>query len=302
MASSTRKQAKAPPTRTVVGRRPSWKGPIRFGLVSFDVLAVNAGVKEKSDFHFHLLHAPDHERIRYARICPKHGEVPSDEIVDGFEYAKDHYVEVDKDELDALRTDKERSLTIDAFVPPDAVDPIYFDGRMYYLIPEVAGAEEAYALLASAMERQNRHGVGQMVMSGKDQLALVRSLDGVLTLSMLNYEAEIRRPSEVKKEIGSLKTPARALKLAEELIRSWEQPDLDFSQYKDHYREKVAQLVEAKKRGKKIVAREPEEEPGVINLMDALKRSLGSAKNRGAAAKGSSKSPAPARRRPRSFR
>src|SRR5450755_1568574 len=127
--------------------RASWRGQLRFGLVSFEVQAVNAEIKENAEVHFHLLHEPDHQRIHYAKVCPKHGEVPSDEIVEGYEYAKDKYVEFDKEELDVLRTAEEKALTIDAFVSSEEIDPIYFDGRMYYLLPSGANSSEPYALL-----------------------------------------------------------------------------------------------------------------------------------------------------------
>ena len=127
-----------------------------------------------AEVHFHLLHEPDHERIHYTKVCPKHGEVPNDEIIEGYEYAKGKYVEFEKEELDALRTPKEKALTIDAFVSSDEIDPIYFDGRMYYLLPTGTGATEAYGLLQAAMERKVRWGVGQVVFSGREQLALVR--------------------------------------------------------------------------------------------------------------------------------
>lgn len=270
MAASTRKKK----TKGRSKYRASWKGPIRFGLVSFEVQAINAEVKEKSEIHFHLLHEPDHQRIHYAKICPKHGEVPNDEIVEGFEYGKGRYIEVEKEELDALRTDKERALTIDAFVPPDEIDPLYFDGRMYYLLPSSNEAHEAYALLAAAMQRQKRCGVGQVVFSGREQLALVRPVDGVLTMAMLNYDAEIRKPSEMKRELSRSTSTARKLKLAEELIRSWEQKSFDYGDYQDRYRQKVANLLEAKRKGQDVVAPEEEEELEVINLMDALKRSV----------------------------
>src|SRR6201985_1060412 len=156
--------------------RASWRGQLRFGLVSFEVQAVNAEIKENAEVHFHLLHEPDHERIHYAKICPKHGEVPNDEIVEGYEVSKGKYVEFEKEELDAIRTDAEKALTVDAFVSSDEIDPIYFDGRMYYLIPSGANANEPYSLLQAAMEKKNRWGVGQVVFSGRQQLAVVRPL------------------------------------------------------------------------------------------------------------------------------
>ena len=136
--------------------RASWRGQLRFGLVAFEVQAINAEIKENAEVHFHLLHEPDHQRIHYARVCPKHGEVPYEEIVEGFEYAKGKYVEFDKEELDLLRSEQEKALSIDAFVSADEIDPIYFDGRMYYLIPSGANSNEPYSLLQAAMEKKKR--------------------------------------------------------------------------------------------------------------------------------------------------
>jgi DNA end-binding protein Ku len=111
--------------------RASWRGNLSFGLVSFPVQAVNALNRQESDIHFHQLHAKCHRRIHYQKVCPVHGEVPSDEIISGYEYRKGKYIEIDPEEMDEIRTKKERSLTIDAFVSPTTIDPVYFDGRMY---------------------------------------------------------------------------------------------------------------------------------------------------------------------------
>ncbi len=254
--------------------RASWRGQLRFGLVSFEVQAVNAEIKENAEVHFHLLHEPDHERIHYAKLCPKHGEVPNDEIVEGFEYAKGKYVEFDKEELDVLRTDAERALTIDAFVSAEEIDPIYFDGRMYYLIPSGAGSSEPYALLEAAMEKKERWGVGQVVFSGREQLAVIRPFGGVITMAMLNYDAEIRKPSDIKSEFTRPRTTGSKLKLAEDLIGKWQDGEFDFASYKDRYRQKVKEAIAAKKKGQTIEPPEEEDSGEVINLMEALKRSV----------------------------
>lgn len=254
--------------------RASWRGQLRFGLVSFEVQAVNAEIKENAEVHFHLLHEPDHERIHYAKLCPKHGEVPNDEIVEGFEYAKGKYVEFDKEELDVLRTDAEKALTIDAFVSADEIDPIYFDGRMYYLIPSGAGSSEPYALLEAAMEKKERWGIGQVVFSGREQLAVIRPFGGVITMAMLNYDAEIRKPSDIKSEFTRPRTTGSKLKLAEDLIGKWQDGEFDFTSYKDRYRQKVKEAIAAKKKGKTIEPPEEEDSGEVINLMEALKRSV----------------------------
>jgi DNA end-binding protein Ku len=254
--------------------RASWRGQLRFGLVTFEVQAVNAENKQNAEIHFHLLHEPDHERIHYAKVCPKHGEVDDDEIVEGFEVSKGKYVEFEKEELDELRTEEERAFTVDAFVAGDAIDPIYFDGRMYYLMPSGDGAAEPYALLQSAMEKKDRWAVGQVVFSGREQFAIIRPYEGLLHMAMLNYDAEIRKPSEIRSEFTCPRVTPSKSRLAQDLITKWQENDFDFASYKDRYRQKVKEAIAAKKKGTEIVAPEEEEEHEVINLMDALKRSV----------------------------
>jgi DNA end-binding protein Ku len=254
--------------------RASWRGQLRFGLVSFEVQAVNAENKASAEVHFHLLHEPDHQRIHYAKVCSKHGEVPNEEIVEGFEYAKGKYVEFDKEELDVLRSEEEKALTIDAFVSAGEIDPIYFDGRMYYLIPSGANSAEPYALLQAAMEKKKRWGVGQVVFSGREQLAAIRPVDGLLNMAMLNYDAEIRKPAEIKSEFTRPRIAASKLRLAEDLVGKWQTGKFDFSEYKDRYRQKVKEAIAAKKKGVEITPPEEEEHADVINLMEALKQSV----------------------------
>jgi DNA end-binding protein Ku len=284
------KKSKRSPKRSK--HRASWKGNLTFGLVSFPVQAFNAFNREQSDIHFHQLHATCHRRIHYEKVCPLHGEISNDEIVSGYEYAKGKYVEVDPDELDSLGTTRERSLTIDTFIDPDVIDPIYLDGRVYYLLPGGGrGADEPYAVMAEAMEREERYGVGQVVFSGKEQLAMIRSVDGVLQMSMLNYDEEIKSPDEMA---GALKKPKRInrqVQLAQALIRNWSTRDFDFTSYDDKYRKKVKNLLKAKVEGREVVTPGEEEEPAeVINLLDALKQSVAQAKPRTSAKRRSRKS------------
>jgi len=254
--------------------RASWKGHLTFGLVSFPVQAINAFEPRKSDIHFHQLHAECHRRIHYEKVCPVHGQVSSDEIVSGYEYAKGKYIEIDPEELDALRTKKERSLTIDSFVDPDEIDPIYFDGRMYYLVPDGAAGEEPYHVVLEAMQKENCWGVGQVVFSGKDQLVAVRPMDDMLHMAMLNYDEEIRRPADVMAAGKRPRPTGRKVQLAQTLIKNWSNDHFDFAAYDDRYRDKVQELISAKVHGHEIVAPEEEAEPEVVNLMDALKKSL----------------------------
>lgn len=276
-AKSTRRTKRQPgkSTRPASQARSSWQGNVTFGLVSFAVEAFNALDRDKSDIRFHQLHAQCHHRIHYAKVCPVHGEVSNDEVVSGYEQSKGHYVEIDSDELAALRTTSDRALTIDAFVAPSSIDPIYYDGRMYYLLPDGKAAQGPYGVIVTAMAREESWAVGQIVFSGKDQVVLLRPVEGVLHMAMLNYDAEIRRPEQMTATLPKSNPPARQLSLAQTLIRDWSVEDFDFSRYTDSYRERVEALIEAKSKGKKLAAApKPEEEPATINLMEALKKSL----------------------------
>ncbi|HEY3875217.1 MAG TPA: Ku protein, partial [Candidatus Kapabacteria bacterium] len=233
---------------------PSWKGLMTFGLVSFPIDAFNALDRQASDIHFHQLHAKCHSRIHYKKVCPIHGEVSNDEIISGYEYKKGKYIEVEADELEALRTESDRALKIDAFISPETIDPLYFDGRMYYLLPSETASQEPYAVIARAMEDEERYGVGQLVMSGKDQLALVRPLEGVLHMAMLNFEAEIRPASTMAAKIKAPKNITKQLQLAKTLIENWTEDDLDFSKYHDTHRQRIEELIESKREGHEVTA------------------------------------------------
>ncbi len=274
MATRTKRRAKKIARATW---RASWKGELQFGLVRFTVEAVNAHSRSGSDIHFHQLHATCHSRIEYQKACPIHGEVDQDEIVLGYEYGRGKYIEIDPDELDAMRTREERTLSIEEFISPGELDEIYFDGRMYYLAPDDVHDREPYQLLRRALEEENQMGIGQVVFSGKEQLAAIVPRDDVLLMAMLNYAPEIRN----SKALGvgeDLRLSAKNLRLAKDVIRSMTTQRFDISDYEDRYRERVKELIAAKRKGKEVVMAPEQEEEPVINLIDALKRSLHSAR------------------------
>jgi DNA end-binding protein Ku len=253
------------------GPRASWRGQFRVDLVTFPVQAFNVEKSRGGELHFHQLHAPCHNRIRYEKVCPEHGHVPNEEIVAGYEYGKGRYIEIDPDEIDKLRTKAERALSIDTFIASDEVDPIYYDGRSYFLFPDGHFAEEPYAVLLAAMRKMNRCGIGQVIFSEKEQLVLVRPGDDCLRMFMLHHFDEVRTPEALKF------TPPRAaaskVRLAETLIDAATEP-FDLSDYTDRYQQRLKQLIDAKLAGHELVAPEDDDEPELINLMDALRRSI----------------------------
>ncbi len=270
--------------------RSVWKGTLRFSLVSVPVEAYTAAERSEGEVRFNQLHDKCHSRIRYKKTCPIHGEVENSEIVSGYEYEKDKYVIFDPAELNKLRPESDRSIVIDTFVAPDEIDPMYYDGRTYYLAPESAAAEKPYAVLVQAMSKMKRFAMATIILHGKEELVLVRPLEGVLTMTMLQYASQVRSPEVVKDQVPSVATNPQELKLAQQLIDASTEKRFDFSKYVDKHNEEIRKLIDAKVAGKEIVAppAAAEEEVPVINLMDALKKSVQQNK-RAAAAVGSQK-------------
>jgi DNA end-binding protein Ku len=254
--------------------RSIWNGSIRFSLVTVPVEAYTAAAPNEGEIHLNQLHDKCHSRIRYKKTCPIHGEVGNDEIVMGYEYEKDHYVVVDRREVEKAQAD-EHSIAIDTFITPDEIDPIYYDGRTYYLAPETPAAQHSYAVLYQALAKLNRCGLATVVLHGKEQLLLVRPVEGVLTMTMLHYKSQIRGPETIRDEIPTAKASPQELKLAQQLIESSTSDSVDFASYEDRYTDRLKELIEAKIAGKETI--EPpqaEEEVPIINLMDALRESV----------------------------
>jgi DNA end-binding protein Ku len=259
--------------------RPSWSGFLRFNLISIPVKGYNATNSGGGRIGFHMLHSTCHSRIRYKKVCPIHGEVNNDEIVSGYETAKGQYVTVEKEERSALKAEDEKTITIDTFIKAGSIDPLYFSGRSYFLVPDGKVAKKPYAVLHAAMKNEHRHAVAQVVFAGRAQVAVVRPADGVLAMTLLAYESELKRPQDFEDEVTGGSASAEERKLAETLIDASTAEDFDLSRYKDEYSTRLTRLVEGKSR-KKRHATVDEEAPAVINLMDALRKSLDRAGHR----------------------
>ena len=254
--------------------RSMWKGSIRFSLVSVSVEAFTASEAATAEVHLNQLHDECHSRIRYKKTCPIHGEVSNDQIVSGYEYEKDHYVIIDRKEVEKAQADA-HSIVIDTFIPINKIDPIYYDGRTYYLAADAPAAEKPYAVLAQAMSKLNCCGVATVVLHGKEQLLLIRPIGPVLAMTMLRYQSQIRSPNSVVKVEPEAKASSQELKLAQQLIESSMSTKFDFSQYEDRYTDQLKELINAKIAGRQVI--EPpqaEEYTPVINLMDALRKSV----------------------------
>jgi len=257
--------------------RSSWKGFLKLSLVSVPVKAYTAAASSGGEIHLNQLHAECHSRINYKKTCPIHGEVPNDQIVSGYEYSKGQYVIVDTAELDKLRSEDEKAINIDVFIKPGELDPMYSNGKSYYLIPDGPVGQKPYAVLHDAMIEQNRQAIAQVVMHGREQVVLLRPVDGLLSMTLLNYDHQITKPSAFEDEVTKPAIAPEELKLAKMLIDASTPKKFDFAKYQDTYTTKLTQLIEAKVAGQEIVAPPVHEQAQIINLMDALKQSVAKA-------------------------
>src|SRR5438445_448220 len=157
--------------------RSNWEGFLRFNLISVPVRAYSASTTGRGKIAFHQIHKGCGSRIKYKKVCPIHGEVSKDEIVSGYEIAKGEYVIVDPEELDKLRTENDKAISIDTFIRPESIDPIYFSERSYYLAPNGKVGQKPFAVLQKVMQDEKRFAVAQVVFAGREQLVLLRPVD-----------------------------------------------------------------------------------------------------------------------------
>jgi DNA end-binding protein Ku len=249
--------------------RAIWTGAISFGLVNVPVRAYSAVAEH--GLHFHLIHRTDDSRIGYEKICKKEDKpVADDEIVKAFEYAKGKFVYMDDEDFEAAKVEGFRTIDIHDFVPYEQIDPIYFR-HTYYVGPQ-EGAEKVYSLLVRAMEEAGLAGITEFIMRDRQNLGCLRVRDGLLLLEQMYFADEIRPLSEVRP--SKARVERHELEMALQLIDSFE-GDFDAKKYKDTYRDALQDVIEAKRKGKKVhAAAESDEEEHPPDLMEALRESL----------------------------
>lgn len=259
--------------------RSSWKGYLKLSLVAVPVKAYNA-TSEGTGIHLNQLHAECHNRIRYQKTCPVHGEVTQDEIVSGYEFTEGQYVVVDPEELKLLRSGSDKSIDIDKFIDSKTLDPIYETGRTYYLVPDGPVGQKPYALIHSAMIQQDCHAIAQMVISNREQIVRIRPIGRLLAVTVLNYAANVKATTSFEDELVETTSTDKELDLTRQLVQAMTTDSFDMGAYRDAYGEKLTQLIQAKVEGKELVAA-PAAEPQYINLMEALKESVAKAAAQG---------------------
>jgi DNA end-binding protein Ku len=222
---------------------------------------------------FHFLHADCGQRISYQKHCPRHGAVPAEAIVRGYEYAPEHYVVMDADELERLRPARDQALVLEQFVPVGDIDPTFYAGRSLYLVADGVAAQHPYRVLAEAMQQTAQAALGRVVLSSQRQLVLVRPCGRLLVLDVLHYPAQVRSQAGYAADQAAAAATEAEQALARQLIALASAP-LDWGRYRDGSAEELAALIQAK------IAQQPPtpaEEPAVLNLLEALKQSVAQA-------------------------
>ena len=271
--------------------RTTWNGSLSFGLVTIPVgLAPATTPKARaSDVTFRTLHRECMTPIKQKRWCPVHDrEVPSDELVKGWEVSKGQFVLVEDADLEAIeQRDTSRAIEISRFVPLADVDPLYFD-RTYYLAPSSAEAQRRpYVLLLDAMKETGMAAIGRMVIRGNENLVLIRPRGDALALETLFLAEDVRSQAEIDEAVAGTEVKDAELKLAQQVMESLV-AEFDPEELHSQYRSDLRQMLEAKLDGQEIAKPEPVAETPVVDLMEALKRSVEEVKGRKPATKAAS--------------
>jgi len=254
----------------------SYKGAITFGLVYIPIY-LTLCVKE-NDIGFNMLEKKTKSRVKYKKTCVdcNDKEVKNQDIVRGYQYEKDKYVIFTEEDFDKLKTPKDKNITIEQFVNLEEIDPIYF-AKSYYVNP--IGATKAYYVLLKAMESEKKAGIAKTVLGTKETLLVIRVRNGQMIVNTLYFHSEIQTSPEIEKA----KVTKQELDLAKNLINQMSSP-LEINKYKDEYYLKVQKAIKRKISGNEIVeTKETKESIKVIDLMDALQKSVSSNQRRGRA-------------------
>jgi len=253
--------------------RATWKGYLKISLVTIPIKvfpATDAG----ATLSFNQLHAECRTRIQQKRWCPTcQKEVANTDLVKGYEFEKGNYVVVDDEDIDKVRVESTRVINLEKFTDDTSIDPIYLE-RPYYLAPDGPVAAQAFAVVREGM--QGKAGIGKVALYGREYLVKVQPRERGLIMYTLRHAGEIRSMDGID-ELTQVpeKLKPEEVKLARQVMSTFE-GDVDFESYKDEYQEGLRQIIDAKIEGREIIAPEVEAPPKVVNLMEALRKSLDS--------------------------
>ena len=258
--------------------RPSWRGQIRLALVSIPVEIFPAS-KSGASISFHQIHEPTGKRIKYEKVAPGVGPVSPDDIVKGFEVSKGEYVLLEPEEIESVKLESRKTLELAQFVDADEIDALYYD-KPYFVVPADDLAEEAFVVLREALRRARKIGIGQLAMRGQEYVVALKPCGRGILMETLRYADELNKASSYFRDIDDVEPDADLLELATTLIDK-KSGKFDASEFHNRYVDALRGLIEEKRRkkGGGLVIQDPDKEPpkksNVVDLMAALKKSLG---------------------------
>jgi DNA end-binding protein Ku len=268
--------------------RPIWRGQIRLALVSIPVELYPA-TRSGASIQFHQVHEPTGKRIKYEKVVPGIGPVDRDEIVKGYEVSKGHYVLLDPEEIESVKLESRKTLDLVEFVDTNDIDAMYYE-KPYYVVPADDLAEEAFVVLRDALRSSKKIGIGQLAMRGQEYVVALKPCGKGLLLETLRYADEVNKAQTYFREIGDTKPDADLLDMASMLIER-KTGTFDPKEFHNRYVDALHRLIEEKqkKKGEKIIEdpdsdSSPPRGSNVVDLMAALKRSLGDQKSGGGSA------------------
>jgi DNA end-binding protein Ku len=253
--------------------RPTWKGYLKVSLVTIPVKVFPA-TESAAALSFNQLHAECQTRIQQKKWCPHcEREVTISEVVKGYEFEKGRYVIVEEEDIQKVRVESTRVIDLAQFTDATEIDPIYVD-RAYYLAPDGPMAADAFAVMRDGMV--GKAGIGKVALYGREYLVAIKPQKKGLVMYTLHHDAEIRSIDSIE-ELNSVpsKVKPEEMKLAKQVIASFD-GELNLKDYKDEYKEGLRRIIDAKIAGEEVVAAEVQEPPKVVDLMEALRRSLNS--------------------------
>jgi DNA end-binding protein Ku len=295
---AARKKAKASPSRTKTGHRkapahkaaqtrghhkpansnephlsarPMWQGSLRLSLVSCPVALYNA-TSRTGDVSFHLLNPETNNRIRMIPTDPDTGPVQRSDLVKGYEISKNHYVVLSNEELDAVRLETTKTIEIERFVDEKDIDRLYWNAP-YYLLPNEKAGVEAYTVIREALAETGRIALGRVVMHTRERLVALEPRDKGIIVYTLRMGDEVISPRHAFDEIPAARPNKEMIEIARKIIEQKE-GDFEPDKFEDRYETALRELIRRKEKGEKLVTAEPVEDDNVIDLMDALKKSL----------------------------
>lgn len=254
--------------------RAYWKGFLRLSLVSISVEIYNA-VESKSEISFRQIHKPSGRRVNYTKTVQGIGEIDNADIVKGYEVGDDTYVTLEPEEIDAVKLESKKTMDLVKFVDAADIDPRYFE-RPYYIAPSDKHSGEGFVVIREALKKTGKVGLAQLTISGREWLVAIAPFEDGLLMEMLRYSDELKKPAQFFDEVPTAKPDKEMVDLAIELIGR-KSGKFAPTEFENHYATALRELVQKKMKGQKITAPHEEAPRGakVIDLMAALKKSIG---------------------------